>query len=349
MKIAILNDTHCGIRNSSDVFLKYQETFYSDVFFPYCVEHNIKQVLHLGDYYDHRKFVNFKALNHNREIFLDPLKKNGMMMDIIPGNHDVYYKNTNELNSLKELLGYYINNVNIVMKPTVMKYGSLRMALVPWINSQNYVEYTKWIKSCKAKVIGAHLELNNFEMMRGVKSHTGMNADLFSHFDTVLSGHYHTKSSRDNIHYLGSQMEFYWNDADDPKYFHILDTETLELTPVLNPHRMFHKLEWNNGCDADLSVITDKFVKIIVSEKSDAYLFDKFVDEVNSHNPHELKIAETFDEFMGENVDDESVSVEDTATLLNDYVDAVDTELNKDRIKGIIKTLYTEASNMEIT
>jgi hypothetical protein len=52
---------------------------------------------------------------------------------------------------------------------------------------------------------------------------------------------------------------------------------------------------------------------------------------------------------MGENVDDESVSVEDTATLLNDYVDAVDTELNKDRIKGIIKTLYTEASNMEIT
>ena len=348
MKIAILNDTHCGIRNSSDVFLKYQETFYSDVFFPYCVEHNIKQVLHLGDYYDHRKFVNFKALNHNREIFLDPLKKNGMMMDIIPGNHDVYYKNTNELNSLKELLGYYINNVNIVMKPTVMKYGSLRMALVPWINSQNYVEYTKWIKSCKAKVIGAHLELNNFEMMRGVKSHTGMNADLFSHFATVLSGLYHTKSSRDNIHYLGSQMEFYWNDSDDPKYFHILDTETLEITPILNPHRMFYKLEWRNGCDADLSQIKDKFVKIVVTEKSDPYLFDKFVDEVNSYNPHELKIAETFDEFMGENVDDSAISIEDTPTLLNDYVDAVDTELNKSRIKSIIKALYTEASNMEI-
>lgn len=348
MKIAILNDTHCGIRNSSDVFLDYQQKFYEDVFFPYCIEHDIKQVLHLGDYYDHRKFVNFKALNHNRAIFLDPLKKNGMMMDIIPGNHDVYYKNTNELNSLKELLGYYINNVNIIMKPTVMKYGSLSMALVPWINNQNYAEYTKWIKSCKAKVIGAHLELNNFEMMRGIPSHSGMSADLFSHFDTVLSGHYHTKSSKGNVHYLGSQMEFYWNDADDPKYFHILDTETLEITPVLNPHRMFYKLEWRDGCDTDLSQIKDKFVKIVVTEKSDPYLFDKFVDEVNSHNPHELKIAETFDEFMGENVDDSAISIEDTPTLLNDYVDAVDTELNKSRIKSIIKALYTEASNMEI-
>ena len=349
MLVAILNDTHCGIRNSSDVFLDYQKVFYEDVFFPHCIKHDIKQVIHLGDYYDHRKFVNFKALNHNREIFLDPLKDNGMMMDIIPGNHDVYYKNTNELNSLKELLGYYINNVNIIMKPTVMKYGSLDMALVPWINSQNYAEYMAWIKSCKAKVIGAHLELNNFEMIRGIPSHSGMNADLFSHFDTVLSGHYHTKSSKGNVHYLGSQMEFYWNDADDPKYFHVLDTETLEITPVLNPHRMFHKLEWRNGCDYDLSQVTDKFVKVVVSEKSDPYLFDKFIDEVNTYNPHELKIAETFDEFMGENVDTTVVSVEDTSTLLNDYVDAVDTELNKDRIKGIIKLLYTEASNMEIT
>jgi DNA repair exonuclease SbcCD nuclease subunit len=348
MKLAILNDTHCGIRNSSDIFLDYQESFYSEVFFPYCIEHDIKTVLHLGDYYDHRKFVNFKALNHNRAIFLEPLKKNGMIMDIIPGNHDVFYKNTNELNSLKELLGYYINNVNIIMKPTVMKYGSLDMALVPWINSSNYSEYVSWIKSCKASVLGAHLELSNFEMMRGVENHSGMSADLFSHFDTVLSGHYHTKSSKNNIHYLGSQMEFYWNDADDPKYFHVLDTETLELTAVRNPKRMFYKLNWDDGCDDDISDIADKYVKIVVNTKTDPYLFDKFVDEVSAYSPHELKIAESFDEFLGSNVDDTSISVDDTPTLLNDYVDAVDTELNKDRIKGVIKSLYVEASNMEI-
>ena len=83
MKIAVLNDTHCGIRNSSDVFLDNANKFYSNVFFPYCEKHNIKQILHLGDYYDHRKFVNFKALNSNRKHFLNKLRDLGMAMDIM--------------------------------------------------------------------------------------------------------------------------------------------------------------------------------------------------------------------------------------------------------------------------
>ena len=59
-KIAILNDTHTGIRNSSDIFLDNAAKFYNEIMFPYCDAQNIKQILHLGDYYDHRKFINFK-------------------------------------------------------------------------------------------------------------------------------------------------------------------------------------------------------------------------------------------------------------------------------------------------
>ena len=76
MKIAILNDTHCGVRNSSDIFLNYQKRFYDEIFFPYMREHSIKNILHLGDYYEHRKFVNFKAkpihscIDFKPEIFI---------------------------------------------------------------------------------------------------------------------------------------------------------------------------------------------------------------------------------------------------------------------------------------
>ena len=148
MKIAILNDTHCGIRNSSEIFLNNAEQFYNNVFFPECEKHGIKQIVHLGDYYDHRKFVNFKALNHNRRIFLDQIRKRGMSMDIIPGNHDTFYKNTNELNSLKECLGHYMNEVHIIMEPTVMKYGSLDMGLIPWICHDNYEQCMNFIRDC---------------------------------------------------------------------------------------------------------------------------------------------------------------------------------------------------------
>tara|TARA_B100000963_G_scaffold56834_1_gene44878 strand:+ start:5892 stop:6950 length:1059 start_codon:yes stop_codon:yes gene_type:complete len=351
MKIAILNDTHCGIRNSSEVFLNNAEEFYNKVFFPECEKQDIKQIVHLGDYYDHRKFVNFKALNHNRRIFLDQIRKRGMSMDIIPGNHDTFYKNTNELNSLKECLGHYMNEVHIIMEPTVMQYDSLRLGLVPWICQDNYDLCMNFIKDCKADWLGAHLELNGFEMMRGLTNKHGMDPKLFSRFEMVLSGHYHCSSQKDNIWYLGSQMEFFWSDAHDPKYFHILDTETRKMEKIRNNNTLFEKILYNdkeidyNKFDKDL---TNKFVKVVVMDKTDPFTFDRFIDNIQNQKIYELKIAENFNEFIGANVDDESMNFEDTAEIVDSYIDAVDTDLDKNKIKVEMRQLMTEAQALEI-
>ena len=351
MKIAILNDTHCGIRNSSEIFLNNAERFYNDVFFPECEKHGIKQIVHLGDYYDHRKFVNFKALNHNRRIFLDQIRKRGMSMDIIPGNHDTFYKNTNELNSLKECLGHYMNEVHIIMEPTVMQYDSLSMALVPWICQDNYELCMNFIRDCRADWIGSHLELNGFEVMRGLTNKHGMDPKLFSRFEMVLSGHYHCSSKKDNIWYLGSQMEFFWSDAHDAKYFHVLDTETREMTKIRNPHTLFENILYNdeeidyNNYNKDL---TNKFVKVIVVNKTDPFIFDRFIDNIQNQKIYELKIAENFNEFIGANVEDENMSFEDTAEIVDTYIDAVDTDLDKNKIKVEMRQLMTEAQALEI-
>ena len=321
MKVAILNDTHCGVRNSSDIFLKYQERFYTEIFFPYLKEHNITNILHLGDYYEHRKFVNFKALNANRKHFLEPMRDMGITMDIIPGNHDVFYKNTNELCSLKELLGYFTSNVNIIMEPKVIDYDGLGVAVIPWINNDNYQEYVNFAMSCKAPILGAHLELKGFDLMAGMPNPHGMSADIFSRFETVVSGHFHTRSSQGNVTYLGSQMEFTWADVDDPKYFHVLDTETREFTPVRNHITMFKKVIYDDTKTdyntVDVSEYAQKFIKLIVINKNDLYMFDKFVDRLQSIETYELKIAESFDEYIGENIDDDAISLEDTTELLD--------------------------------
>ena len=351
MKIAVLNDTHCGIRNSSEVFLDNAEKFYNEVFFPECEKQDIKQILHLGDYYDHRKFVNFKALNHNRRVFLDQLRKRGMSMDISPGNHDTYYKNTNELNSLKECLGHYMNEVNIVMEPKVMKYGSLNIGLVPWICNDNYEQCMNFIKDCKADWIGAHLELKGFEMMRGLTNTHGMSPDIFKRFEMVLTGHYHVGSKKDNIWYLGSQMEFFWSDAHDPKFFHIIDTETRQVEKIRNNNTLFEKVVYNdeeidyNSYNKDLS---KKFVKVVVANKTDPFTFDRFIDYIQNQDIYELKIAENFNEFVGANVDDEDMNFEDTAEIVDTYIDAVDTDLDKDKIKVQMRELMTEAQTLEI-
>ena len=351
MKIAILNDTHCGIRNSSEIFLDNSEKFYTEVFFPECEKQGIKHILHLGDYYDHRKFVNFKALNHNRRVFLDRLRKRGMTMDIIPGNHDTYYKNTNELNGLKECLGHYMNEVHIVMEPKVLKYGSLNIGLVPWICQDNYQQSMNFIHDCKADWIGAHLELKGFEMMRGLTNTHGMSPDIFKRFELVLTGHYHVGSKKDNIWYLGSQMEFFWSDAHDPKFFHILDTETRHIEKIRNNNTLFEKIVYNdkeidyNSYNKNLS---KKFVKVVVAEKTDPFTFDRFIDNIQNQDIYELKIAENFNEFMGANVEDEDMNFEDTTEIVDTYIDAVDTDLDKDKIKVQMRELMTEAQTLEI-
>ena len=352
MKIAILNDTHCGIRNSSDIFIDYQERFYTEVFFPYLLENGITKIVHLGDYYEHRRFINFKALNSNRRVFLDKLREYGITMDIVPGNHDTYYKNTNELNSIKELMGHYMNEVNIVMKPTVLDYDGLKFGIMPWICADNEKESNDFLVNCKADVIGGHFELNGFDMLRGVPCTHGMSTENLQRFELVLSGHYHCKSNQDNIHYLGSQMEFFWNDAHDDKFFHVLDTDTRELLPIKNPLTLFHKVYYNDETtdynEFDVAALRGKFVKVIVINKTDSFSFERFLDRVQSVDPLELKVQEDFSEFIGENVGDTGLEVEDTSTLLSAYVDNVETVLDKTRIKMEMNDLMTEAQTLEI-
>ena len=352
MKIAILNDTHCGIRNSSDIFLNNAAKFYDEIFFPECEKQNVKHIIHLGDYYDNRKFVNFKALNHNRKHFLNELRSRGMTMDIIPGNHDTFYKNTNDLNSLKECLGHYMNEIHIIMEPKVMQYDSLNIALLPWICQENYDQSMSFVRDCKADWLCGHLELGGFEMQRGIESHDGMDHKLFSKFELVLSGHYHTSSRKDNIWYLGSQLEFFWSDAHDPKYFHIMDTETRKVEKIKNNFTLFKKILYNDDKieynSYDVSDLDNKFVKVIVVNKNDAFVFDRFIDRIQNQDIYELKIAENFQEFVGENVDDDGLNIEDTSQLVDDYIESVDTDLDKDRIKVSMRELMTEAQALEI-
>jgi DNA repair exonuclease SbcCD nuclease subunit len=349
MKIAILNDTHCGTRNSSDIFLDNAAKFYNETFFPYLKEHDIKQIVHLGDYYDNRKAINIKCLHHNRKHFLEPLRQLGIRMDIIPGNHDTYYKDTNTPNSLKELLGFFINEVAILEKPTVLEYGSLKLALVPWMAKDNWEECINFIKNCKADILGGHFDIKGFEMLRGIKSDHGLDSEFFNRFETVLSGHYHTKNSQGNIHYLGSQLEFFWSDCNDKKFFHILDTETREITAIHNPHTLFKKVVYNDT-KYDYNRIPDfsgHFVKVVVVNKTKPQMFEAFIDKLQDQNLHDLKIAENFDQMIGYDEEAE-LAVDDTQTLLDDYIEASETNLNKPNLKQKMRDLYTEAQSIEI-
>lgn len=352
MQVIILNDTHAGIRNSSDIFALNARVFYNDVLFPYMKTNNIKNIVHLGDVFDNRKFINFKTLHTFRKDFLAKLRDYGFHMDIIPGNHDVFYRNTNELNALKELLGHYMHEVTIHMDPTVLTFDKATFGLVPWICADNEAKCMSFIDRVNCDILGGHFEIAGFDMLRGVKNEHGLSPSVFDRFDLVVSGHFHVKSQQGNITYLGSQLEFFWSDAHDDKYFHVYDTETKQLEAIRNPNTLFHRISYDDRnhdyLQYPLDQLDNKFIKVVVVNKSDMFMFDRFIDRIQTRQIHELKIAENFNEFLGDNVDDQEVSVEDTTVLLDSYVDAVDTDLDKDRIKKHMRDLMVEAQSLEI-
>ena len=245
MKIALITDTHFGARNDNLAFNDYFYEFWEKTFFPYIEENGIDTVIHLGDVMDRRKFVSYKIAQDFRKRFIQRFVDKGVTLHMMVGNHDTFYKNTNDLNALKELLGHYMGEVTIHMDPTVLNLNGFKLALLPWVCSENYDKSLEFIKTCKADWLGGHLELQGFDVLKGVQAHAGMDHKIFSRFEKVISGHFHTASRQDNVWYLGSQMEFFWSDAGDKKGFHILDTETRELEKIHNPHTLFKKVLYN--------------------------------------------------------------------------------------------------------
>lgn len=357
MKLAVICDTHAGIKNGSQVFIDYQNKFYADTFFPYLAKHKISKILHLGDFFDNRRYLNVKTINSIRTGFLEKLVEYNLHMDIIPGNHDVAFKNTNDICSLSEILQQYSTNITVHMVPTVVSYDSLRIGLLPWINSENYADSIKFVETADAPFLAAHLELSGFEMMKGAPATShGMDSVLFNRYEAVLSGHYHTKSTKGNIHYLGVPFEHTWADCNDPKYFHVIDTDTREIIPVRNSVCIFKKLVYDdtlfeNPVEAlntvDFNHLNGTFVKVVVAGKKDPFAFDKYCDKILLAEPFDLKIVESFSEYSSEEVADELVNIADTNTLLNSYVDAVETELSKDKLKSKLQELYAEAQQLD--
>ena len=232
MKVAIITDTHYGARKGSKHLHDYFELFYKNVFFPSLEEHKIDTVVHMGDIFDSRKAIDLQSLEWAKRVVFEPLKKYKVHLAI--GNHDCYYKNTNNVNSPQLLLKSY-PNINTYSEPVEIKLDKLKVLFLPWINSENFNETKELIESTKAKIAMGHLELNGFRATRGHLMETGMDIDIFNKFEKVFSGHFHTRSNDGKIYYLGNPYEMFWNDVNDPRGFHIFDTETLTHTPVNNP------------------------------------------------------------------------------------------------------------------
>ena len=344
MKIAIITDQHLDGRKGNLAFWNYFQKFYDEIFFPTLEKEGIRVVFDLGDTFDNRKSMDFNTFHRVRENYFERLKPYNVHM--LLGNHCTYYKNTNRINSPELLLDQY-KNIKIYSEPTEVLMGKKVFLMLPWINKENQEDVFRRLETSEADICCGHLELTGFEVTPGMKMDHGMDPQLFHRFKRVWSGHYHHKSKKGNVQYLGNPYQIYWNDYKDRRGFHIYDTESDKLKFVANPYEIFDKIFYDDTSvdynKQDVSDYKDKFIKIVVNEKRDYQMFETLVDRLYNVGVHDVKVVETLVE---EDTADIEVSTKDTLTLLNEYIDDVEMSVDKSDLKGLMRSLYIESCNV---
>jgi DNA repair exonuclease SbcCD nuclease subunit len=353
MKIALITDTHWGARGDSPAFAEYFNRFYYEHFFPYLAANGISSIFHLGDIVDRRKYINFVTARHLRK-FVEHCDTSGIRLDVIIGNHDTSFKNTNDVNSMRELFEHSTYDIHYYSDPGVVNIGGTDIAVLPWICSGNYEESMEFINKTNAQILFGHLELAGFEMYKGAINDHGFDSKIFDKFDVVCSGHFHHKSTRGNINYLGAPYEMSWSDYNDPRGFHVFDTETRELTYIRNPLTMFNKIHYHDQdktldeiMDMDFDHYAGSYVKLIVHTKTNPYWFDMFVDKIEKAGVLDLQVVDDNLNLQLEDDGDIVSEAEDTLTVLNKVVEQVESRVDKKVLYNFLSSLYNEALSVE--
>lgn len=340
-KIALITDSHLGARSDSELFAQHQMDFYTNTFFPTLHERGIRKIIHLGDFFENRVHLKLTTIR-NALRFRDMLEMNDCDMTLLLGNHDVAFKDRNDLNSPEMLLES--NKVYVISEPLTHD----DMLFIPWVNKSNYQQCIDTIASSDARFCFGHFDIIGAKFSKyGEPSHEGFQPDMFSHFDKVFSGHYHTKSTIKNIEYLGSPFEYTWSDWDDVKGFHILDTETGELEFIPNPERIHVKIFSTKGSIQLVPKVTKlegKIVKIETDETNTATI-EQVVKLVGEGKAAEIQtIIHTADDSV-DLVDMGSIKFDSTLEVMNSYVHQVYPEDTK--LQGYLQRLFESCMNAD--
>lgn len=345
MKSILITDIHFGCRGSSPYFIERYKLFFKNIFFPYIDKHNIKHVQILGDTWEDRKTINVFSLKSAREMFFDELLKRDIEVIAILGNHDVFYRNTNDTNSMNIIETSY-SNIHVVDEYEEFKVGNKIFGLMNWVNNENLERNLNRIKTTsKADYLCGHFEINGFELTKGNIADKGFSQDIFSRFKAVLSGHFHIRNTIGNITFIGNPFQTNWDDYSSDRGFTVYDSEEDEFTFIKNTYENYEVVIYTDDTsvdDFDYENIDGKIVKILVTSISDLnqVRYNKFIKNIEKYVHSYLMVEAGKDEIETLDV----VTSKTTTDMIKEYVHALNVEdSQRSAVLDIMNNLHSVA------
>jgi DNA repair exonuclease SbcCD nuclease subunit len=335
LKVVLLADTHYGARSDNDLLCQYQKKFFDKVLYKYIDKFKPEAFIHLGDLVDNRRVVNYKTLTTMREDFLYPMEYFDMEKHWLVGNHDAFYKNTLKLNAVNK----FVTTGTVHNKATEVMLGDCKVLMVPWICDENREETFKLINDTDAQYCFGHLELNGFEIRKGSISKHGDDRKLFSKFKSVFSGHFHNRSSGNNIRYIGSAFQFDWSDYNEWKGFSVFDTETGEIKSYRNPFTFFNVLEYDEDNPPPLDAVKDTYVRVYVKNKTSESKLNDYISQINNLGVIEVTIIDNSIQKIL--LKDDKIVIDEVKVVCDSYIgDLILQDSVKKNVTDMFENIY---------
>jgi DNA repair exonuclease SbcCD nuclease subunit len=352
-QIFLISDLHFGFKNSNLEWLDIQKDYFKNFFIPLIKENKTKNsvLMVLGDIFDHRTHLNLQVMNDSIEIF-ERLSKI-IPIYIITGNHDIYYKSSNLVNSLKPFK--YISNIQVFEElETLELSNSKSLVLMPWIN--NPIEEKEVILNNKADYLFAHTEFKGYHQTMTSIVNEGMDIETFKHYKKVFSGHIHLHQVYKNFTLIGSPYAMSRADVGNKKGIYILNTNNFKQEFIENDYspefkKLLLKDILNISIEKFKGIIKNNFVDI-VSDSSDllSLIFNKISEmsldckrlEPILLNEYDINIQD-FDNVVDKNYSDFNI-IDLSESFINELPY---NQKKKSDLKEIINDLYLKVKESE--
>lgn len=334
-KYLLVGDSHWGISGCNQSMIQQNINIWNYIL-EMAKSYNVEAIIDCGDFLDKRKEIDTNLLDIINKNVMEKLPCH---LYLTVGNHNLYFRDNSLVNNISIFQKMFPDKVTVIDKVTTL--GTID--IVPWVNKDNYVEINDKIQNSLSLYCVGHFELTGFPFdkvrMATVNEERITKSLLSKKYKKVFSGHYHIRSEKDNILYVGTPHQLTWIDEGVEKYIYILDDLTGDLVELVMPFEMFKQIEikednWKDYCNDELK---DKKVRIIYEDTFDSKLFNDIQTKFIQINPDIQFIRKSTPKPK-----DVEIKLDESKNLLDsilDYVHNIQPE-NQDKIESLIKKVY---------
>lgn len=338
-----MSDIHIGVHQNSpmwhDITVEWATWLKKEL-----NRQDITDLIIPGDLFHYRDEIAVNTIHVTTQI-LNIWKEFNIVL--LVGNHDAYYKDKSDVNSLSILSGW--NNITVVSQPTLYEAFNRKLMFCPWGTT------TKEIK--KSDIVFGHFEIQSFRFNQHKVCEDGIKSEsILSKTPLVITGHFHLREERvyknGKILYLGNPFQMDFGDVHGIKGYYLLDIVTgdydfhentispthqkIKLSELVEAGSLSKEIRkrFDNNivkliidkqvAPDDMDILLKKYLELKAKSITADYdiTFNKFgLEDETGHDLSGVDISVAIEEFINmlEDVDDKQQIIQYTIDLYKKY------------------------------